>query len=149
MIKFPCNSRTDWVTIDTMKTLVEKLGKLYNKIRGLFPSPIPVGMTEFNDWVNSIMATYTLPTSDRDTIVFSLGAMIMHLDHGPKTLSAFVAAYKPKFYFVLALRSGAAKQIAHAAFVEIKQKQQQAEAQARANLAGATALTAVPNGHQG
>lgn len=112
---------------------------MYRQLQGIFPSPIPTGMTEFNAWVDSLIAIYTLPTADRDSIVFAVASMIMHL--GPTT------AYKPKLYFVLALRSGAAKQIAHGAFSEIKMRQQAALAQKPAEVT-ATAPAVTSNGPQ-
>lgn len=101
-----------------MKTLIYRLKRLCRQALAAFPSPIPTGMAEFDAWVDSITNTFTLPTQEKDTIRFAFATMIMHL--GP------TAAYKPKLYFVLALKAGAAKQIASAAFQEIKQKQQAA-----------------------
>lgn len=101
---------------------------------GLFPSPLPVGMTEFDSWVDSIMSTYSLPTTDVDSIRFTLAAMIINL--GQKESS------KPKYSFVLAIRASCAKQIAGSVFHQIKTKQleaqraqQQAEATAKAPVA--------------
>jgi hypothetical protein len=103
-----------------MNTLLRKLKKLGRLIAGLFPTAIPVGMTEFEQWAQSIEDTYRLPTNNKDSIRFSLATSIMHL--GP------TAAYKPKLYFALVLKAGAAKQIAGATFQDIKQRQQQAAA---------------------
>lgn len=89
--------------------------RLVNKVMGALPSPIPTGTTEFHAWADSIASTYTLPTADTDSIRYALATMIMHL--GP------TVAYKPKLYFVFALRAAASKQIAGGVFTEIKQKQ--------------------------
>ncbi len=89
--------------------------RFYNQVRGFFPSPLPTGVSEFNSWVDSIAYTYQLPTSDQDSLRFSLASQVMHL--GPTVAS------KPKYYFALALRAGAAKQIAGNAFYEVKQNQ--------------------------
>lgn len=101
-----------------MNTLLSKIKKSYRFVRGLFPSALPVGMTGFEAWADSIQETYKLPTEDKDTVRFALASMIMHL--GPQD------ATKSKYFFVLSLRAGAAKQIAGAYFYEIKQKQQAA-----------------------
>ena len=100
-----------------------KLKRLLFQFLGLFPSKLPQGMTEFNEYVDSIIANYDLPTLDRKSIVWGISATILRLGE--------TAAYKSKHYFVLILRAGAAKQIAGAAFTEIKE-QQKAEATAQA-----------------
>lgn len=92
-----------------------RLIKFLNQVFGFFPSPLPVGIAQFNTWITELRQTYTLPTDDEDSIKFSVASMIMHL--GP------TSAYKSKWYFVLALRSGAAKQVAGAAFYEVKTRQ--------------------------
>jgi len=99
-----------------MKT---KLVRLVKQIRGLFPSALPTGVTAFESWAEDIIATYDLPTSDKDSIKFTLATIIMHL--GPQ------AASKPKYYFVLTLRAGAAKQVAGQVFTDIKTKAKEAE----------------------
>jgi hypothetical protein len=102
-----------------MKTVLNKIKKYVARWKGRRPSPLPVGMTEFNAWVDSIVNTYDdLPTKDIDSIKFTLSSIIMHL--GPQE------AYKPKSYFVLTMKAAAAKQVAGAYFYEIKEKQKQA-----------------------
>lgn len=94
---------------------IRKLGRL---VRGLLPSRLPLGMTEFEAWVADFEATYDLPTTDKDSIRFALAAMIINL--GPTT------AYKSKYYFYLSICSGVSKQIAGSVFHEIKTRQQEA-----------------------
>ncbi len=101
-----------------MKNVLNTIKKLAKQVRGLFPSALPTGLTAFNAWADDISDTYFMPTSDKDSIRFSLASIVMHL--GP------TAAYRSKFYFALVLRAGAAKQVAGAAFYEIKNKQQEA-----------------------
>jgi hypothetical protein len=101
-----------------------KLTRFFNILAGFFPTPLPVGLSEFNAWADSFATTYSLPTADQDSIRYALATMIMH--QGP------TAAYKSKFFFYLCLRSSAAKQVAGAAFMEIKTKQQAAQAAAQA-----------------
>lgn len=88
------------------------LTRLIKQFLGLFPSALPTGVTAFNEWADDIRSTYDLPTQDEDSIKFTLSTIIMHL--GPQ------AAYKPKYYFVLTLRAGAAKQVAGQVFTDIK-----------------------------
>lgn len=105
-----------------MKNVLNKIKKFAKQVRGLFPSALPTGLTAFNEWADDIAATYFMPTQDKDSIKFSLASIVMHL--GP------TAAYRSKFYFALVLHAGAAKQVAGAAFYEIKTKQQEAERKA-------------------
>ena len=116
-----------------MNILFNKLKRIIKQIAGLFPTALPVGVSEFHAWAEDISKTYDLPTSNLETVKFTLATMIMHL--GPQ------AAYKTKIFFVLSLRAGAAKQIAHACFVEIKTKQQEeSEATAKALAAASSEL---------
>lgn len=111
---------------------MKAIKRYYRQFRGLFPSPLPQGVTEFDAWVADIKATYTLPT-DRDAdIVACFSAVIMRFDQ--------IATNKPKYFFVRALRSGAAKQVASHAFTLMKQKQAAAQA-AEAAAAAATEAT--------
>jgi len=111
-----------------MNTAFQKLIRVYDQFRGLFPSALPTGLTEFNTWAESIAATYRLPTSNMDSVKFTLATMIMHL--GPN------AAYRSKYHFVLAIRASAAKQVAGAAFHEIKERDKAARAAAQAEATG-------------
>ncbi len=116
-----------------MNNYLANVKRLLKQLRGFLPSRLPNGMGAFDTWANDIADTYTLPTQDRDSIRFALATIIMHLGQ--------TAAFRSKWYFVLMLRSSAAKQVAGNVFHEIKLKQQ--AAQAAAQHAEATALTAV------
>jgi hypothetical protein len=98
-----------------MMTFIEKLTKLLRQIRGLFPSQVPQGITEFEQWAASIAATWHLPTADLNSIKSTLAVIVMHM--GPKDDS------KSKYHFVRTFRAGAAKQIASAVFTDIKNTQ--------------------------
>jgi hypothetical protein len=82
-------------------------------------------MTEFKEWSDSLIETYPLPTTDKDSLIFGLSAMIMRL--GP------TEAYKSKYWFVLSLRAAIAKQIAGANFAEVKERQQKLHAEKAAS----------------
>lgn len=114
-----------------MKHTLEFILRIYRQIRGFLPSPLPTGLSDFTAWADDIAATYKLPTEDKDSIYFSFASQIMHL--GP------TAAYKPKYYFVVCTRAGAAKQVAGHAFYTIKE-QQKARQASEAKAAEATAL---------
>lgn len=94
-----------------------KLKRLVNQVLGLFPSRLPVGVTEFDSWAESIIDTYPMPTSNRDSLKFTLATIIMH--QGTQD------AYRSKFYFYLTINAAAAKQIAGEIFYSIKQKQKE------------------------
>ncbi len=66
-----------------MTKYLNKVIRLLNQIRGLLPSALPVGMTEFDEYVDALIATYPLPTTNRDSICFTVATAIMHL--GPTT----------------------------------------------------------------
>ncbi len=95
-----------------MTRFYNSLCRFYRQLRGLFPSKLPIGMTEYSEWVDSIMSTYYLPTNDKDSVIFAISHDIMRFP--PLTTT------KAKYYFVLMLRGAAAKQIAGAAFHEVK-----------------------------
>lgn len=98
-----------------MKTLLLRL-------RALFPSRLPTGVSAFNDWAESFYEIYEMPTTHRESVKFVLASTIMHL--GP------TAIYKSKFYFYLVLSTGAAKQVAGSIFYDIKEAQKKAESAA-------------------
>lgn len=110
-----------------MSTFIQKVVRAYNQLRGLFPSPLPTGMTEFESWVDSIRSTYKLPTENRDSVTWTFATMIMHF--GPNVAS------KSKYYFVRAFHAAAAKQIAGGAFTALKERQLEANRKEAENQA--------------
>lgn len=74
---------------------------------------LPVGVTEFHQWADSIIAESHLP--DPDTLKLAICQMVVRLEH--------TASEIPKIFFVNALRKAAANQIAFAVSEEIKIKQ--------------------------
>jgi hypothetical protein len=99
--------------------MLSKLKKLLKQVRARFPSKLPVGMSEFDAWADSIIDTYTLATKNKDSIKFTLATSVMHL----KEKDAFI----PKHHFYLILEAAAAKQIAGATFMQIKERAASAE----------------------
>lgn len=113
--------------------IITKIVKVYKKIRGLLPSALPTGATAFNAWADDIQDTYWLPTSDTDSVRYTLATIIMHLNQS--------SAFKSKWYFVQTLRASAAKQVAGNAFYEIKTRQQAAQAALTAAVTATPAVT--------
>lgn len=85
---------------------------------------LPIGMTEFNALVEELINHPDSPTKDADSVTFALASIIMHLEQGEDEL--------PIEFFLRYLRAGAAKQIAGAAFHEVKMKHQKAAEDAKA-----------------
>src|SRR5271166_2176540 len=111
-----------------------KLRRLINKIKGLLPTALPNGTTEFEAWAESFFDTYdNMPTEDRNSTKFTLCTIIMHLGQ--------TAAYKPKIYFYLTLKAAAAKQVAGSVFSDIKVKEM---ARIKAELDKQAEATATP-----
>jgi hypothetical protein len=103
-----------------------RLKKLWSQFKGLFPTALPTGMTEFENWFKSFVETYDLPTKDENTLKFVISSIIVRFNDQ--------TAYKSKFYFYLTIKSGAAKQIAGEVFYTIKEAQKKdAEAAKLAN----------------
>jgi hypothetical protein len=86
-----------------------------NKFLGLFPAPLPQGVPAFEEWVDALMSTYSLPTSSKDDVKFVIAGEILRF--GPLKHRC------SKYRMVRAIRAVAAKQIAGNAFQEIKQRQ--------------------------
>jgi len=91
-----------------------KLKKLFKKVIYAFPSPLPQGGTEFENWVQSIIDVYEPPMEKR-SVRFALCAMLMRLNP--------TEAYKSKRFFALCLHKGAAAQVAAYKMEEIKYEQ--------------------------
>lgn len=91
------------------------------RLLSLLPTPLPVGMTEFESWSDDII-NLSGPYADTDSMKFAIASMIMHL--GPQK------SHVAKNYFVRSLRKTAANQVAGQVFTNIKEKQQKAAAEA-------------------
>lgn len=74
--------------------------------------PLPMGMTEFEAWVERILSGSLLPCTDKESMTFALATMLMHL--GPQE------SHKPDAFFIHSLRKSAVNQVAHAKMTEIK-----------------------------
>lgn len=94
--------------------------------------PLPVGMTEFNEFANRIISKAG-QFADEDSMRFALASIMIHADASKGAL--------PDSYFIDRLRKSAANQIASQVFQDVKAKQ--AAAQEAAKQVEATTTTEV------
>lgn len=100
---------------------MKQLKSLLNKALSYLPSKLPVGMSEFEEFSNSILAL-SGKYADEDSLKFAIASMIIHLPAGKGSA--------PKNFFVRSLRKSAANQVASQVFQDIKARleaKQQAE----------------------
>jgi hypothetical protein len=95
-----------------MKKFLLSLKRIGQRIGALFPTRLPIGMTEFDEWAKSIIELTDLP--DNDSMRFSLSTMVLHLSS--------TSGYKSKEFFIRSLYKAAANQIAAAKLHEIKER---------------------------
>jgi hypothetical protein len=91
------------------------------RLLSLFPSKLPIGMTEFEKWSSEVIEL-TGPIADTDSLKFALCSMILH--KGPDR-NGVSPGSMPKNFFVQGLRKSAANQVASQVFQDIKIKQQE------------------------
>lgn len=97
--------------------------------------PLPLGMTEFEQWSDRIISGTMLP-AEPESMKFALATMIMHL----KPQEDFVE----DAYFIKSLRKAAANQVAHAKMQELKAA---AEARLKAKQEESNVLSIVEGAH--
>lgn len=109
------------------------------RLLSYLPSKLPVGLTQFNTFADSIIEL-SGQYADDDSMRFAIASMIIHLPAGKATV--------PKAFFVNGLRKSAANQVASQVFQDVKTKQ--AEAQAKLKQAEETAKleTSTPSGQE-
>lgn len=116
-----------------MNTIVLKLNNCLKHIRSYFPSPLPVGVTEFDVWATDIIKLAPIPYDE--SMKFALAAMIANMRHEAKF-------YVPKRTFALMLSNAASRQVA--GFVMFETKRKQKEADEAAKLAKAAEAASAP-----
>jgi len=115
--------------------MTQKLSLLIKRLLSHFPTALPVGLTEFHKWADSIIELAG-QFADSDSMKYAIANNLIHL---PST-----KAYVPKDYFVRAMRKAAANQVASQVFMDIKLAQQKAvEDQKAAELAKQAEVTAT------
>lgn len=115
--------------------MLNKFKKLYKLFLSLFPSKLPIGMTDFYLWSDSVLELSDVPNNS--STVFCLATMILHL---PSTSDK-----KSKYYFIKSLNKYASNQIAAGVIQDLKQKQadaMRAEEEAKKNAVETTAVEA-------
>lgn len=106
-----------WHT-ESMNTIVLKLKKVLRLLVALIPTPIPVGVSNFESWAEQISEMSGLPKDPSH--IFVLAAMVTNLKKD-------TSYYIPKLFFVLMLKNAAARQIAGHVMYESKRKQKEAD----------------------
>ncbi len=94
---------------------MKHLSKLIKRLLSYLPTPLPVGVSQFESFADSIIEL-SGPYADVDSMRFAIASMIIHADHKNAAL--------PKNYFVTRLRKSAANQIASQVFQDIKTRQE-------------------------
>lgn len=112
--------------------------KWFQRFLALFPSKLPQGMTEFDNFYKDIVEIYGVP--DNGSVRFTLGFLILHLD--PTT------AYKPKEYFGRALFKLAANQVVNQVINEEKAKAEAKKAEEIAQQKQLAADSATKAAHE-
>ncbi len=79
------------------------------------PRPLPLGRKEFEAWADEILRLSEVPGLTRESAHFALGEMVLHVKP--------TQSFESYGHFVHQLRKGAANQVAHAVFQEMKQAQ--------------------------
>lgn len=105
-----------------MNNLVSKIKLAFNLLLAYIPTPLPIGMEEFNVWAKSVLALTNLP--DNDSTRFALASTIPH-----QKAERFRV---PKILFANMLQKSAANQIGGAVMHELKEKQRLAIEAAKA-----------------
>lgn len=108
-----------------MKQLLAKFKELVKYALSYLPHKLPVGLTEFHNFSDSIIEL-SGEYADRDSLKFAIATMILHAGEARGSLS--------KQYFVRRLRKVAANQVAGQVFTDIKEKQKAAQEAMKAGI---------------
>lgn len=81
------------------------------------PRPLPLGRKEFNAWAEEILRLAEVPGLTEESGKFALSEMILHVKP--------TQSFESYGHFVHSLRKGAANQVAHVIFQELKTLQQE------------------------
>lgn len=79
------------------------------------PRPLPLGRKEFEEWSKEILRLANVPGLTEESGQFALSEMILHIKP--------TQSFESFGHFVHCLRKGAANQVAHAIFTELKESQ--------------------------
>jgi hypothetical protein len=115
-----------------MNTVLNKIKRFISKVKGFFPTSLPVGMTAFNKWSDNIISTYDMP--DNDSSRFVLSVLIQQAPYAS-------CRYSDR-YFANRFWKGASNQVAAEVIQTLKNKQ---TSEIAAATAAAKALSETPN----
>lgn len=104
-----------------------RIRSLLHVLLSYFPTKLPHGMTEFEEWSRSIIAMSHCP--DNESTRFTVAVMILHMDAAEDR--------KPKRFFVKKLNKAAANQCADAVATKLKEDQKKRHEAAEALRTGA------------
>lgn len=104
----------------------QALTKLLKQLMSYIPTPLPVGIAEYNDYVKDIRLLSGKGTANvpDDDFRFVVASMILHL--GPQRATI------PKNHFVRSLHKAAANQVVSHVIQDIKHAQEARNAQSEA-----------------
>jgi hypothetical protein len=121
--------------------MTKRLKLLAKRLLSYIPTPIPVGMTAYNQWLNDIIEL-SGPFADADSLKWTICNEVMRLAPGRSAI--------PKNSIVRILRKFAANQLAAATVNEIKARHEaaqlaavEAQKQAAATAVSETATESV------
>lgn len=96
-----------------MKRIIAKIKRNYALLRAFFPSQLPQGMTEFNEFADSIIDLYDFP-KDNDGYINMIATMIQHFDRTVHATS--------KYNFSRLMRKAVANEVAYYVIQDLKLK---------------------------
>ena len=101
--------------------LMDKLARWFKLFLGLFPQPLPRGVSELNNFYTNFFSMYDIP--DLASYRLALATMMMHM--GPTT------AYKSPFWFYRSIRAAQAKETAYQVIAEDREARNKEEREAK------------------
>lgn len=106
-----------------MSKVIKKFKQFVKFVTSFIPSKLPIGVSEFDAWADSVILLTSLPNNE--SMKWALATMILHGDKAE--------ASKPKRFYARCLHKAAANEIAGGIMHMLKEKQKaEMEAAAKA-----------------
>lgn len=105
----------------SMKVIINKFKKFVKRQLAKRPSPLPLGITEFNAWSDDIIDTFDL--LDNDSVRWSLAVMLLHVDNKEILKVSLGRACMPKAYFAAMVTKAMSNQVVSQVIQDFKEKQ--------------------------
>lgn len=105
---------------------MRRLSLLIKRLLSFLPTPLPVGLAQFNTWSDSILEL-SGNYADADSMKFALASMVIHAGPPKNSKNQTQPGFLPKNHFVQGLRKSAANQVASQIFQDIKAKLEAAQ----------------------